>query len=152
MRRHSRGRSAAAMCAARTLLFQSAGVGGGGGLVPAGFPAPARHSAWIAVVSGVLGAGRGCWSLAGVPPRGTRLAGFGAQQVDSRGMGCGRILDCAVPCGCWLVLGVLLPKGLCGDASPGGEADIGLCGAQTGVLALYVALGPIIHICTPILL
>jgi hypothetical protein len=85
-----------------------------------GFLASCTPCAWIAVVGGVFGGGRGCENLAGVAPRATRLLGFAAHFSQTSGFqrfGKGfLILDGA--CALCLVaawalvlgLGVLLPK------------------------------------------
>ena len=87
-----------------------------------GFLASCTPCAWIAVVSGVFGGGRGYENLAGVAPRATRLLGFAAHFSQTSGIprGLGRAFDpgrclCLVPCGCVgvvLGLGMVLPKGV----------------------------------------
>jgi hypothetical protein len=50
-----------------------------------GFLASCTPCAWIAVVGGVFGGGRGCENLAGVAPRATRLLGFAAHFSQTSG-------------------------------------------------------------------
>lgn len=82
----------AAICSSdvhgRTLLFLTFGASQKGSvgwrwwlwmaLLRGGFLASCTPCAWIAVVGGVFGGGRGCENLAGVAPRATRLLGFAA--------------------------------------------------------------------------
>jgi hypothetical protein len=79
----------------------ASGEGGGG------FLASCTPCAWIAVVSGVSGGGRGYENLAGVAPRATRLLGFAAHFSQTGGIprGLGGAFDpgwCFVPCALWL--------------------------------------------------